>query len=167
MEEHCAGLRVTYCLTVEEDDVCHTSEPAKKSPAQSHSKRSQDAAFKVQNHRPVWIFIGPVLILRTADSFDSRRLAQHSDALIRRHPDSKLTARERRLRLNPSMLWHAFAFRFSRHYRRANEQYERAYADQRNRRRWLLTRLSDCRWLGRAGVQHDRFGFSRHPTFTD
>src|SRR5437773_12497563 len=65
------------------------------------------------------------------------------------------------------MLWHAPGFRFSRHHRHTNEQYECAYADQRNRRRRQLTRFSDCRWHGRVGVQQDRFGFSRHPKLTD
>ena len=44
----------------------------------------------------------PLLILGTADSLDSRWLAQHPHTLIRRHSGSKLTARDRRLRLNPA-----------------------------------------------------------------
>jgi hypothetical protein len=156
---------VAYWVKVEEDGVCRTGEPAKKSPAQSQSKRSQGAALKVQNHRPLWTFVRPLLVLRSTDSLDSRRLAEHPDALIRRHPDSKLTPSNRRL--NPRMLWYAPPFRFSRQHRHTNEQYECAYADQGNCRRRTLTRVSNCRWHGQAGVQQDRFGFSRHPKFTD
>src|SRR5438552_19102772 len=139
----------------------------KKSPALSQSKRSQDAALKVKNDRPLLSFVRPLLVLRSADSFDSCRLAQQPEALIRGHPDSKLTPSDRRLRLNPRMLWHAPGFSFSRQHRHTDEQYECAYADQGNRRRRPLTRLSDCRWHGRAGVQQDRFGFSRHPELTN
>ena len=83
----------------------------------------------MNNHRPVVIFVRPLLVVRSADSLDSRWPAQHPDTLIRRHPGSELTVRDRRLRLKPRVLWHALVFRFSGDHRQANEQYERAYAD--------------------------------------
>jgi hypothetical protein len=103
---------VTYRLKVEEDGVCRTGEPAKKSSAQARSKRPQDSALKVQSNRPVRTFIRPLLVLRTAHSLDSGRLAEHPDALIRRHPDLKLTPSDCRLRLNPRRLWYAPRFDF-------------------------------------------------------
>jgi len=83
----------------------------------------------MENHRSLWTLIRPLLVLRTADSLDSRWLAQHPHTLVRRHSGSKLTARDRRLRLNPRALWHALTFRFSRDHRHADEQYECADAD--------------------------------------
>jgi hypothetical protein len=75
----------------------------------------------MKNHRSLWTLIRPLLILGTADSLDSRWLAQHPHTLIRRHSGSKLTARDRRLRLNPRVLWHALAFRFSHDHPHADD----------------------------------------------
>jgi hypothetical protein len=49
----------------------------------------------MKNYRSPWTFVSPLFVFRTADSFDSRRLTQHSNAFIRRHPGSKLTASDR------------------------------------------------------------------------
>jgi len=56
------------------------------------------------------------------------RVARKTEPIVP-DPGSKLTTRDRRLRLNRRVLWHALAFRFSRHHRHANEQCEGAYAD--------------------------------------
>src|SRR5438067_11806903 len=110
----------------------------------------------MENHRSLWTLIRPLLVLRTADSLDSRWLAQHHRTLVRRHSGSKLTARDRRLRLNPRVLWHALAFRLSRDHRHADEQYECEDADLRNRQRRTQTLFLNCRRLGRDAIQHNR-----------
>src|SRR5207248_8896429 len=48
----------------------------------------------MENHRSLWILIRPLLVLRAADSLDSRWLAQHPHTLVRRHSREKTLLRK-------------------------------------------------------------------------